>query len=160
MRGRKPKPTHLKIIEGNPGKRPLPKGEPRPDPTRAIVAPPVLGEAARALWDEMAPELIRLGVLTFVDAPSFAAYCRAWGVIVEAEVAMARMAAADPVMGALVIRTAGGTPIQNPMLGIINRAWKDLVRYGAEFGLTPAARARITTQPQDEDDPLSRLLGS
>ena len=30
MRGRRPKPTALKLIEGNPGKRPLPRDEPTP----------------------------------------------------------------------------------------------------------------------------------
>ena len=30
MRGRKPRPTHLRIIDGNPGKRALPKHEPKP----------------------------------------------------------------------------------------------------------------------------------
>ncbi len=30
MRGRKPKPTRLKIIDGNPGKRPIRGDEPQP----------------------------------------------------------------------------------------------------------------------------------
>jgi hypothetical protein len=30
MRGRKPKPTFLKVLDGNPGKRPLNDQEPRP----------------------------------------------------------------------------------------------------------------------------------
>jgi hypothetical protein len=35
MRGRKPKPTHLKLLEGNPGRRPLNTGEPRGPVTEA-----------------------------------------------------------------------------------------------------------------------------
>jgi hypothetical protein len=31
MRGRRPKPTRLKMLTGNPGKRPLNNDEPRPD---------------------------------------------------------------------------------------------------------------------------------
>ena len=30
-RGRKPKPTALKVLEGNPGKRPLNENEPKPE---------------------------------------------------------------------------------------------------------------------------------
>jgi hypothetical protein len=37
-RGRKPKPTKLRILEGNRGKRPLPVGEPEPDPS--VPSPP------------------------------------------------------------------------------------------------------------------------
>ena len=32
MAGRRPTPTKLKLIKGNPGKRALPKDEPTPDP--------------------------------------------------------------------------------------------------------------------------------
>lgn len=32
MRGRKPKPTHLKLLEGNPGHRPINGAEPKPNP--------------------------------------------------------------------------------------------------------------------------------
>jgi hypothetical protein len=32
MRGRKPKPTRLKLVAGNPGKRPLNPREPTPEP--------------------------------------------------------------------------------------------------------------------------------
>ncbi|MEQ8198694.1 MAG: phage terminase small subunit P27 family, partial [Clostridiaceae bacterium] len=31
QRGRKPKPTAIKVLEGNPGKRPLNKNEPKPE---------------------------------------------------------------------------------------------------------------------------------
>lgn len=49
MAGRKPKPTKLKILEGNPGKQRLPKGEPMPD-TEMPEAPEHLDKYAREEW--------------------------------------------------------------------------------------------------------------
>jgi phage terminase small subunit len=83
VRGRKPKPTHLKVLSGNPGRRPLPESEPKPQP----VAPPCpdwLPEEARAKWDELAPELERLGLLTAVDGPAFAMTLLHYALAVEA----------------------------------------------------------------------------
>lgn len=73
IRGRKPKPTHLKLIEGNPGERPLNENEPKPEGD--VLKPRFLKGRAAAIWDEYAPELIRLNVLTSVDAHMFATWC-------------------------------------------------------------------------------------
>ena len=65
QRGTKPKPTHLKIITGNPGKRPI--NELEPEVIEPLGTPPAGWKAgAKALWHEMvgcAPE----GVLTKAD---------------------------------------------------------------------------------------------
>ena len=64
-RGRKPTPTALKVLNGNPGHRPLPKNEPQ-------VAEP-LGDApadwnpkGKILWHEIA-NIIPAGVATRAD---------------------------------------------------------------------------------------------
>ncbi len=78
MRGRKPKPTSLKLIEGNPGKRSLNKGEPRP----AIdipTCPAHLCSAAKAEWKRLAQMLFRLRVISHLDRAVLAAYCQAYG---------------------------------------------------------------------------------
>ncbi len=49
MPGRPPKPTALKLLQGNPGKRPLPKGEPRPPV--GCEPPANLTKRARGVWD-------------------------------------------------------------------------------------------------------------
>lgn len=73
MRGRKPTPTHLKILRGNPGKRPLPKNEIQPGGD--VVMPRFLKGRAAKVWGEYAPELIRLKVLTSIDVHTFAIWC-------------------------------------------------------------------------------------
>ena len=73
MPGRKAKPTQLKIIQGNPGRRPLNRHEPKPSGDAAM--PYHLNGRAAAIWEELAPELRRLGLLTSVDARMFAVLC-------------------------------------------------------------------------------------
>src|SRR5262249_42754142 len=77
MRGRKPKPTRLKEMLGNPGKRALSTGEPVPE--AAIPScPRFLDKEARKEWRRAAPELYALGVLTNLDRAALAAYCESW----------------------------------------------------------------------------------
>jgi phage terminase small subunit len=64
------------------------------------------------------------------------------------------MAAKDPVTSGLLIKSQGnGDAIQNPLLGIARRAANDMVRYAGEFGMSPAARARIRAGVWHEPPP-------
>jgi P27 family predicted phage terminase small subunit len=45
--------------------------------------------------------------------------------------------------GGLMIKTSNGNAIQNPLVGTANKAASDVVRYAAEFGMTPSARVRL-----------------
>ena len=56
-RGRKPKPTALKKLEGNPGKRPLNELEPMPQVTM-LRCPNWLEPEAKKEWRRLAPVLI------------------------------------------------------------------------------------------------------
>ena len=82
MQGRRPIPTVLKLIAGNPGKRPLNENEPKPD-KRISVSEVHQGEA-RKEWRRMSKKLSRLGLLTEIDRAAMALYCRAWEVWNEA----------------------------------------------------------------------------
>ena len=142
IRGRKPKPSHLKLVTGNPGKRAINTQEPVPE--RILPQPPPeLTAEARGEWDRIAGELNRLGLLTGIDRAALAAYCQAYGRWSQAESAIARMAERDRLTGGLMIKTSNGNAIQNPLVGIANKAMADMVRYAAEFGMTPSARSRI-----------------
>jgi hypothetical protein len=48
QRGRKPTATVVKLVTGNPGRRPLPKGEPMP--TGRLTPPTTLSGRPLALW--------------------------------------------------------------------------------------------------------------
>lgn len=141
--GQKPKPNHLKLIEGNPGKRriaggPPPPGGPVPD------APDHLSDEAKAEWARITPGLQALRLIHPTYRASLAAYCMAWARWVQAERALAKMGAADLLTGGLMIKTSNGNAIQNPLVGTANKAAADMVRYATEFGMTPCAQARLS----------------
>lgn len=82
--GRPPKPTHLKVLEGNPGKRAINKNEPKPQ-AKAPSCPAHLDKEAKAEWRRISKQLLQLGLLTEVDRAALAAYCQAWSRWVYAE---------------------------------------------------------------------------
>lgn len=71
-RGRKPKPTMLRLIEGSAGAPNLPKDAPLAE--GRPVPPPYIKGRALALWNEYLPEMPYLAKL---DGPKFAHWCRA-----------------------------------------------------------------------------------
>ena len=84
-RGRKPKPTVVKQLQGNPGKRPLTQREPKPKTT--VKKPYGLGQGLQArFWDEHAPELERLQILTGVDSAAFRLMAEHYALAVRAAV--------------------------------------------------------------------------
>src|SRR5215207_1010542 len=85
--GRKRTPTALKLLTGNPGKRPLNEDEPRPAP-RLPVAPTHLGDAAKKEWRRAGRFLLQLGLMSDLDRTAFAAYCTAYGRWIECEEAL------------------------------------------------------------------------
>jgi P27 family predicted phage terminase small subunit len=141
-RGPKPKPAHLKLLEGNPGKRRIPH-EARPSAGPMPNPPEFLTLDARAEWHRVSTPLYHMGLLTDADVAPLAAYCQAYGRWVAAERVIAAMAEKDQVTGGLMIKTTNGNAVQNPLVGTSNKAASDMVRFAGEFGLTPIARARL-----------------
>ena len=150
--GTKPRPARLKLITGNPGKRPLNRHEPQTRP--ALPSPPThLTEEALEEWRRVAAELHRLGMLSEIDRTALAAYAQAYGRWVKAERALSRMAERDLLTGGLMIRTSNGNAIQNPLVGTANAASAAMMKYAVELGMTPSARTRIIALPPKEPDP-------
>ena len=84
QRGRKPTPTAIKELEGNPGKRPLNDAEPKPE-RKAPPCPKWLEPEAKKEWRRLSKQLEQIGVLTEVDQAAFASYCQAYARWKEAE---------------------------------------------------------------------------
>lgn len=149
MRGRKPTPTALKIVRGNPGKRPLNEREPKPKQGRP-TCPPHLDQTARAEWRRLSKILSDSQVLTLADRGVLAAYCVAWSRWVEAEEQVA--------IEGEVVKSPKGYPIQNPYLAIANRAIDQMIKIGASLGLDPSSRSRLNVETGKEEDPFEAFL--
>jgi phage terminase small subunit len=79
MRGRKPMPTHLKLLRGNPGKQRLPQNEVKPALPAQVPEPPAfLDGYAKEEWHRISGELYNMNMLTLVDINPLAAYCHAY----------------------------------------------------------------------------------
>jgi P27 family predicted phage terminase small subunit len=141
-RGRKPKPSHLKLVEGNRGKRKLNTDEPEFELTD-IMPPPELDDRAKVEWGRVAHQLQAQGVLTDVDRATLAGYCSAYSTYIAAEQSLKKVAEADNVFGGLVVKTSNGTMVQNPLIGIRNTALQTMNRFAVELGMTPSSRTRI-----------------
>jgi P27 family predicted phage terminase small subunit len=151
-RGKKPKPTHLKLVTGTFRRHRAPKHEPMPE--RAIPSmPPELSGDARAEWALVSADLHRLGLLTRIDRAVLAAYCAACGRWTSAERELRKLDAS-----ALLVKTKLGNVIQHPLIGVANTAARDMVRYATELGMTPSARARISVPAPADGDPASKYF--
>ena len=158
MRGRKPKPSGLKLITGTDRADRGNPDEPQPQP--ACPEPPDhLKAEARAEWTRVSHQLNALGILSEIDRAALGAYCQAYSRWVQAETALDRMADRDAMTHGLMIRTQGGNAIQNPLVGTANKAMADMMRYAAEFGMTPSARSRIRAQGENSQyDPTAEFF--
>ena len=146
-RGRKPKPTVVKELTGNPGKRPLNQKEPKPQTT--VKRPRGLNGLRRAFWDEHAPELERLQILTGVDAPAFRLMAEAYAIAIEA--------AAELRHDGFTVEGRDGEK-KNPVASV----WRDnaalFKSLAGEFGMTPSARARLRLPDEAEQLSLADML--
>jgi P27 family predicted phage terminase small subunit len=148
MRGRRPKPTRLKLLTGNPGKRPLNANEPKPQ-VAIPECPLELGPVARREWDRMAAELTSLRILTQLDRAALAAYCGAYAMWAEATASIQKFGT--------MVKSPTGYPVQSPYVSIANRQAEIMMRIASEFGFTPASRSRISTPPQTVPDLFSSI---
>jgi P27 family predicted phage terminase small subunit len=160
MSGPPPTPNHLKLLRGNPGKRPI-KSQPEVDISPEIPAPPeFLTPAAKDEWWRLASELHRLRLLTQLDVGVFAVYCQSYSNWVEAERELAKAAAADPETGGLLVEGSHHQVIANPLLRVARNAADNMMTCGTQLGLTPLARSRISIpHPPSGSGKFTGLLG-
>ena len=151
-RGRKPKPTAIKVLEGNPGKRQLNTNEPRLSQKKPPACPNWLEDEAKAEWKRLAKNLFELGLLTDLDVAAFASYCQAYARWKEAEEFITQHGS--------IVKTKTGYWQQIPQVSIAHSNQKIMMQAAAEFGLTPSARSRMIAgdNKQAEIDEMEFLL--
>lgn len=135
MPGRKPKPTALSIVQGNPGKRPLPKNEPKPKAV-APNAPAVLSVEAKKHWRIVVKQLHASKLMTRLDIDALVIYCESYARWVDAVDQLREEG--------LIIKSPQGYSVQNPLLSISNKAFDQMRAMLVEFGMTPSSRTKVT----------------
>ena len=134
--GTKQKPSNLKLIQGDPGKRGVNENEPKPQGKIPSIPEWVAGYA-REVWKRLAEGLYQMGILTYVDRDMFAMYCT--------------------LVSAFRDAVRSGDVKEQRLIAAQARI------MAAEFGLTPSARAMLHSPQPDETgkdaDRKKRLFG-
>lgn len=174
-RGRKPTPTHLRIIAGNPGKRPINGAEPKPKRARP-EAPSYMDAESKKIWDAVVKELDDISILTSIDVFAVETLCAA---IADHRSSVRQIEAnakhhreqkktepkEEPIFSSdgRYYRTVSGTGSAmwraHPAIAVRSDADRRIRGWCAEFGLTPAARTRLvvgtgggTVDPAEDDE--------
>lgn len=161
--GRPRKPTRLKVLEGNPGKRSLDRNEPQHDPT--VPKPPNLSETASAWWDFVVPRLVKVGLASSVDQAALHILAEDYAAWREASEAYQTMPPLLPRGYQTVpVLKKDGTPyadgrtrrqpilVTNPLWRIVRDAGQAYRQGAASFGLDARSRAGLAQPDQDFDD--------
>lgn len=156
MAGRRPKPTALKLVHGNAGKRAINKKEPKP--AREIPSCPAhLDDSGKVAWGRLSVLLDRMGVLTEADTFALERLADCYTDILECRKLVERDGRTYTTTTA-----QGDTLIKgNPAVNQLRAADAQFKSYLVEFGLTPAARSKVHATPDEDDkkDPLSEFFG-
>lgn len=141
-------PTALKLIRGNPGKRPINRNEPQP--SREVVIPDWLSPEARKHWPMVAEQLYGAGLLTAIDTTALGLYCEAFARWKHANAQLMRFGT--------IVKAPSGYPIQSPYLAIANKAHEQMTHLLAEFGMTPSSRSHCTVAKPIDPSPYARFV--
>ena len=184
--GPKPKPTKIRIFEGNPGNIPLNPYEPEPIKLETLTPPKWMSKSckymvaddfplekvSKAIWDDLMPELKRLGVLTEIDRNKFARYCELFARWLKMKAFIDKHGEAypiysghyeplkDPVTGQELKREDGSvrhvfrkslkSMNKFPQADLYRALSAELNRYEGEFGIGAASRTRITAVAESQ----------
>jgi len=143
MRGRKKKPVEIKMMEGNPGKRPLDDVINVHDIKKVddgqIVKPKWMTARAKAVWNRLSPALEKLGILTVLDRESFVGFCQSYADWVDARLE-AQKYRQD--------KSEYARRKYKENMKLADKAFEKWRVLATEFGLTPSSRGRISVSKQ------------
>lgn len=155
MAGRRPTPTALRLVKGNPGKRAINKKEPKP--RRQIPRCPAhLDPSGKRAWKNLVKLLDGMTVLTEADGLALARICDCYTDILECRKLIKR----DGRTYKTFDQNGNELIKNNPAVSQLRAADAQLKSYLVEFGLTPAARTKLKVDDgEEEGDDASRFFG-
>jgi len=141
-KGRKPNPTALKLVTGNPGKRPLNENEPKaksgiPEMPEWIAP----FELAVKNWDHESKILDDMGIMTEADAGVLAVRSFLYSQMVE----LSR----DIKTEGSVLEEEGRDPKHNPKQKQFESIIKEYRTLGSLLGLDPSSRSKLSVGKVD-----------
>lgn len=154
MKGRKPKPPHLRIVGGNAGKRAINKREPKAERSRPS-APGHVTETAREAWGYVSGMLDRAGVLTEIDAPALESLCEAYA---DLRAAREALKAFGSRYYETISQSGGVMHRPHPALSDMQDADRRIRAWLVEFGMTPSARSRVKVDGAKDEDEADKFF--
>lgn len=148
-RGRKPKPTAKKRLEGNPGKRKINKREPLPKASEVIEAQAIT-DGAQAFIDKYKPQLHAMQILTDVDVAALELMATHYSIAWESARVIQKQG--------LTVTDTFKQVHKHPLLSVFRDNSTAYRAYAAEFGMTPSSRSRIQVPEPAEWDQLEMEL--
>ena len=144
-----PRPTFLKILEGEKNKDRINLNEPQPK--KMIPAcPSHLTVEAKKEYKRLSQDLFKLGILTKIDMAAFAAYCQAYSRWSTAE--------KDLKKRGWTYKTQDGLIKPSPLIKVANDSMSLMLKFLQEFGMTPSSRTKLNMKilgdKVSEDDEL------
>jgi P27 family predicted phage terminase small subunit len=150
--GRPPKPTALKILAGNPGKRRLNDAEPEPVLLEDLTPPECLDTWGKQFWNDIAPRLQRIRVLSDLDAVLLEMAAERWSLYKRAVQALNEN---------ITEETKANGRVAKPEVAIAKGALDGCRAILQEFGIGPSSRTRVTKLPEPwgVDEPDGKFFG-
>jgi P27 family predicted phage terminase small subunit len=145
-RGPAPKPTALKVLHGTyrPDRAPEKEATPHLASGDQLKAPDWLSQGARQKWEELAPRLHSLGLLTEIDLDTLALYCTSWRNWRDAEEAVREHGSTT--------KAQSGYEAVSPHVTRAKNHLSELIKLSGLLGLSPAARTRIEAAPETPEN--------
>lgn len=140
--GRTSKPTALKELAGNPGKRTLNKTEPKP--TGGPREPEHMTTVGQVVWRRTIASMPP-GFFTAADTYALASYCEAVAMWTEANIYFSGG-------GELIGKGSMQQPVVSPWIKIQADSARLMSQLGAKLGLSPVDRTNITMPEGQKDD--------
>lgn len=150
-RGRKPKPTAIKVRQGNPGKRKLNTNEIVSEELTIDTPPPDdLNEDGVLMWHFVLKELAPQGVVLKTDLETVANYCIAYQ--------NRKMANRDIERYGSILESDSGIK-RNPAYNTLKESMADMAKFGSLLGLDPSSRSRLMGNADSQvSNPFAELM--
>jgi P27 family predicted phage terminase small subunit len=124
--------------------------EPQPKIAKDIHPPIKLDEHAQKFWRIYSVKLKELRLLSELDLHLLAMAAQWWSVHVRALAEMKEITQTSEANG----------KVAKPEVAIAKQAFNAVRSIMQEFGVGPGSRTKVTTLPEDDDDPAARYFNN